>query len=72
MIKIFRKEKMIERLTREGLADEITPEIEAIMDNLDGQEANTYCWQNVVNDEPIAVVVGKDGKTEYVNVNDCD
>lgn len=72
MIKTFRKEKMIARLTREGLADQITPEIEAIMDNLDGQKANTYCWNNVVKGEPVAVVIGKDGKTEYVNENDCD
>lgn len=72
MIKTFRKEKMIARLTREGRADQITPDIEAIMDNLDGQPANTYCWHNVVNDEPVAAVTGKDGSIEYVNEADCD
>lgn len=67
----FRKELMIERLTKEGLADKITEEIIAIMDNLDGQEAVENCWRRRVYDEPLLWVVGKNGKGEYVNELDC-
>lgn len=67
----FSKEKMISRLKREGLADQITPDIEKIMDNLDGQEATSSCWRRQVYDEPVYWCVGKDGKGEYVNENDC-
>lgn len=68
----FSKQKMIDRLTAEGLADQITPEILAIMDNLDGQEATAMCWQRQIFDEPVLWVVGKDGTGEYVNENDCE
>ena len=67
----FSKQKMIERLTKEGRADMITDEIMAIMDNLDGQEADASCWRRRVYEEPVYYVVGKDGKGEYVNENDC-
>ena len=67
----FSKQMMIDRLTREGRAEEITPDIEAIMDNLDGQTASASCWRRQVYDEPVLFVVGKDGVGKYVNENDC-
>lgn len=67
----FSKRLMMERLKRHGMADQITPEIEAIMDNLDGQPATTSCWNRQVYDDPVLWCVGKDGKGEYVNENDC-
>lgn len=67
----FSKQLMIDRLTKEGRADQITDDIIAIMDNLDGQEANANCWNRRVMDEPVYWVVGKDGNGEYVNENDC-
>lgn len=67
----FYKERMIARLTKEGLADQITPEIIAIMDNLDGQEATASCWNRRVFGEPVYWVIGKDGTGEYVNEYDC-
>ena len=67
----FSKDLMVARLTREGLADQITDEIEAIMDNLDGQEASASCWERQVNDKPVLWVVGKNGKGTYVNEADC-
>lgn len=67
----FRKEMMVARLKAEGRANEITPEIEAIMDNLDEQEAFEGCWRRQVYGEPVLWVVGKDGSGEYVSENDC-
>ena len=67
----FRKERMIARLTEEGRADMITPEIEAIMDNLDGQDENPSNWRRQIYDEPVMYVIGKDGEGEYVNEADC-
>ena len=67
----FSKTKMVERLTREGRADAINDEIEAIMDNLDGQPADASCWRRRVYGEPVYFVTGKDGSGHYVNENDC-
>lgn len=69
---VFRKEKMIERLTREGRADAITPEIIKIMDNLDGCETTAQNWQRQVMDEPVLYCYGKDGNGNYVNEDDCE
>ena len=69
---VFRKQRMIDRLTREGRAELITREIIRIMDNLDGQEATTQCWNRRVYDEPVLYVIGKDGKGAYVNEDDCE
>ena len=69
---IFKKTKMVERLTKLGLTDKITPEIEAIMDNLDGQEAQASNWRRAVHGEPVFWVVGKNGEGDYVNEADCE
>ena len=69
---VFRKSKMIARLIEEGREDMITKDVEAIMDNLDGQKASESCWRRQVYDEPVLWVVGKDGKGEYVNERDCE
>lgn len=67
----FSKQMMIDRLTKEGRADQITESIIAIMDNLDGQEATENCWNRRVYEEPVLYVIGKDGNGEYVNEEDC-
>ena len=67
----FYKEKMIERVTNEGRADLITPDVIEIMDNLDGCDANPSCWERQVHGEPVYWVVGKDGTGQYVNEKDC-
>lgn len=67
----FYKELMIKRVTEMGKADMIDDTVMAIMDNLDGQEASASCWLRVVKGEPVYYVVGKDGKGDYVNENDC-
>lgn len=69
---VFKKAKMVQRLVEAGLADKITPDVEAIMDNLDGQEARSSCWRRVVYDEPVYWVEGKDGTGQYVADVDCE
>lgn len=69
---VFKKQKMINRLKKEGLGDKITDEIIAIMDDLDGQEANENCWNRKVHGEPVYYVYGKSGNGQYVNENDCE
>ena len=66
----FSKEKMIKRVTKDGKADLITPEMLAIMDNLDGCPVSTQCWRRTVYNEPVYWVVGKDGTGTYVNEKD--
>lgn len=67
----FYKDLMIERVTKEGKADMITPDVIKIMDNLDGQEASESCWERVVKGAPILYVIGKDGRGDYVFEGDC-
>ena len=69
---VFKKEKMIERLTKEGRANMITDEILAIMDNMDGCEASEQNWERQVKGEPVLYVYGKDGRGNYVNEEDCE
>lgn len=68
----FSKRKMVERLVKEGLGDKITPEIEAIMDDLDGQPTTAQCWNRQVFDEPVLWCVGKSGHGQYVNELDVE
>ena len=69
---VFRKEKMIDRVTKEGMAKLINKVTLEIMDNLDGQSCNPTCWERTVNDAPVYWCVGKDGKGSYVNELDCE
>ena len=69
---VFKKAKMIERVTQAGKADMIDDEALKIMDNLDGQEVIASCWERVVKGAPVYWCVGKDGIGNYVNENDCE
>lgn len=73
MIRIFRAEKMLTRLEREGRMNEVTKEDLDLIHFLDGKEGNDYNWQSVVNDEPL-VWIEKDGDFNgvYVALVDCD
>lgn len=68
----FSKQKMIERVTREGRADMINEDVLAIMDNLDGQETHENSWRRQIYDEPVLAVQGKDGRWFTVNEEDCE
>ena len=68
---VFSKEKMVERLIKAGLISQINEEIEAIMDNLDGQEVGSNSWNRQVMGDPVYTCTGKDGKNYDVNEDDC-
>ena len=68
----FSKNKMLERIKKEGRTDLISETEIAIMENLDGQTANPNCWLRIAMDKPVLWVVGKNGKGEYVNEDDCE
>jgi len=69
----FSKEKMIERITREGRKEMIDENVMKIMDNLDGQAASDLAgrWVRHVIGKPVVWVIGKDGRGEYVLEEDC-
>lgn len=68
---IFKKSLMLQRIANEGRMEAVTPDIMAILDDLDNQPASTQCWARVVNDEPVLWVVGKSGQGLLVNEKDC-
>ena len=68
----FSKRKMIERLVKDDLDELITPEIEAILDDLDGQPVTAQCWNRQVYGEPVLWCVGKSGHGQYVNELDVE
>ena len=69
---VFKKERMLKRIEREGLSHMVTDETLAIMDNLDGQEVTTACWNRQVFDCPVYACTGKDGKVYDVFEDDCE
>lgn len=68
----FKKELMMARVKREGLADRLDDEMLKIMDNLDGCDATASNWRRTVFGEPLLWVIGKDGNGQYVNEKDCE
>ena len=67
----FSKAKMIERLHKEGRADQIDSEIMNIMNKLDGEEAIKNDFKALVHDEEEYFVrVG--GVSYPVNKLDCE
>ena len=70
-MKVFSKQKMLERIKKEGMMKMVDDDVIAIMDSLDGQEVNSNCWNRVVLDQPVYYCIGKDGKGHYVNEEDC-
>lgn len=68
----FSKERMIKRLTEEGLEEKIDERILKIMDNLDGCDVTEQCWKRRVMGKPVYWCVGKDGNGVYVFEGDCE
>ena len=69
--RIFRMQKMLDRLEKEGRIGDVTPDALEIMKKLDGQVGTDYNWQSVVNDEPL-VFVRCDAIPEGTYVNYAD
>lgn len=71
MCKIFSKEKMLERLEREGRTGEIAPESMEIMDKIDGLEAHKNRFKALVYDQLEYYVHHDELGNIPVNINDC-
>ena len=73
MIRIFRAQKMLDRIAREGREDLLDDNTRAFILSLDGAEAQDYNWQSFVHDEPLAWIEKTDDHDGvYVNICDCD
>lgn len=73
MILTFRAEKMISRAIREGKGDLLDDKTMEMIRALDGEPANDYNWESVVNGEKLALISATDKHPEmYVAVCDCD
>lgn len=70
--RIFRKQKMLDRLAREGRSEQVGPEELRIMDLLDGKSGTDYNWESVVKDEPFVLIHLDKYGAFYVNIADCD
>lgn len=69
MIVVFRAEKMIERVKREGRGDLLDKETLDFIKSIDGKRGNSYNWQSVVRGENVVWI--EDAKT-YVALCDCE
>ena len=69
-MKVFSKQKMMDRLAKEGRAHLVDAESAKIMDMLDGKEAVKNDFKALVYDE-LEYFVRHDGKNYPVNPNDC-
>lgn len=73
MIRIFRAQKMLDRIAREGREDQLDDETREFILSLDGSEAQDYNWMSFVHDEPLAWIEKTDKHDGvYVNICDCD
>lgn len=68
---VFRKELMLKRIEAAGQSELVGEKELAMMDNLDGLEVSTACWNRQVNGYPVYACTGKDGKVYDVHEDDC-
>ena len=71
-MKVFRKQKMLDRLEKEGRSGDVNSEALKIMDKLDGKEALPNRWRQVVHQEENAYYVAVGEEQIPVNVLDCE
>ena len=69
-MKVFSKQKMLERLEKEGRSHLIDDESRKIMDALDGKEARKNDFKALIYDE-LEYFVTYEGENYPVNPNDC-
>lgn len=69
---VFRKQLMIDRIIKEGNENLIDDEVRSIMDLLDGKEALTYTWNNMVKDEEPRYIINVNGENYPINSQDCE
>lgn len=69
-MKVFSKQKMMERLEKEGRAHLVDEECAKIMSMLDGKEVRKNDFKALIYDE-LEYYVEHEGKYYPVNANDC-
>lgn len=69
-MKVFSKQKMLERLEREGRSHQVDKKSLEIMDALDGKEAVKNDFKALIYDE-LEYFVRHNGQNYPVNPNDC-
>ena len=69
-MKVFSKQKMMERLEKEGRVHLVDEESAKIMDMLDGKEAKKNDFKALIYDE-LEYYVVHEGESYPVNANDC-
>ena len=69
-MKVFSKQKMMERLEKEDRAHLVDEESAKIMDMLDGKEARKNDFKALIYGE-LEYYVAHEGKNYPVNANDC-
>lgn len=69
-MKVFSKQKMLDRLEREGRTHQIDEESRKIMDALDGKEAIKNDFKALIYDE-LEYFVRHNGENFPVNPDDC-
>ena len=69
---VFRKDKMLRRLEADGRMNMVGNVEIAYMDNLDGCEVSSSCWDRQVRGLPVYSCTGRDGKTLSVYEGDCE
>lgn len=69
-MKVFSKQKMMDRLEREGRAHLVDEESAKIMDMLDGKEAVKNDFKALIYDE-LGYFVRHEGENYPVNPDDC-
>lgn len=70
---IFRKEKLIARLTAEGRMHLIDDEKMAVIDNIDGKTATPNIWKkSLYDDDDAYICTTDDGRQFAIKLTDCD
>ena len=73
MAKIFRKTKMLARITAEGKSNLLNTATLDFMDRLDGHACHPNLWRQTVYGETDAWYCTDSNGNQYpININDCD
>ena len=73
MERIFRMQKMLDRLEKEGRLHEARPEDLELMKKLDGKKGTDYNWQSVVRGENLVwIALDEECGGAYVAMCDCE
>lgn len=73
MERIFRAEKMLARIKKEGREHLLDAESLELMKKLDGKKGDDRNWESFVKDEPLVwIPAGDDHDGAYVALCDCE